>query len=38
MSALRPSGKVIVLNGTSSAGKTSIAAELQRSAPWNFSS
>ena len=33
MSAPRPPGKVIVLNGTSSAGKTSIAAELQRSSP-----
>ncbi len=33
MSVPQPAGKVIVLNGTSSAGKTALAAELQRAAP-----
>jgi len=32
MSVPQPAGKVIVLNGTSSAGKTALAAELQRAA------
>lgn len=33
MSFAHPVGKVIVLNGTSSAGKTTLAVELQRTAP-----
>ena len=33
MSVPQPAGKVIVLNGTSSAGKTTLAAELQQAAP-----
>ncbi len=33
VSVLPPPGRIIVLNGTSSAGKTALAAELQRSAP-----
>lgn len=33
MSAPQPAGRVVVLNGTSSAGKTTLAVELQRAAP-----